>query len=1129
MNQKLTGMRETAMTQQENGSCKIKGPHAAVFLSPQQYQAVIFDMDGVVTQTAKVHAAAWKKLFDAFLQANAARTGKPFVPFDIESDYLNYVDGKAREDGIRSFLASRGITLPEGRADAPSAQDTVASLGQRKNRYFLEHLHTHGVEAYDSTVSLIQALRRNHIKTAIISASKNCQEILQAAKLTELFDTRVDGLDAQRLHLPGKPQPDIFLQAAKQLDVSPEKAVVVEDALAGVQAGVAGHFGLVIGVDRDHQSQALKAQGADVVVDDLCQVSLCEKEESSLHHSNLQKPDGDLQEWSLIYDEYVPGEEGRRETLCALGNGYFVTRAAASESRADSVHYPGTYLAGGYNRLQSHVNDRDVENEDLVNFPNWLVLRFRIHDKNWDEDWIDLDHVDILSYQQCLNLKEGVYYRDVHFRDAHNRQTKLSERRLVHMAYAHYAALEVTFTPVNWFGSITIHTALDGTVINDNVKSFRFLNKKHLESLQTSLLDDESIFLKVQTNQSEIRMAQAAKTVIFQDGERSLAPRNTLQNPGYIAQEITVNVTQDQPVRVEKLVMLYTSRDNAISECGYEAQRLITQIPAFKELFESQVSTWRHLWDWFDIGMETQDIGMQKKASLVLRLHAFHFLQTLSVNSMGLDVGVPARGWHGEAYRGHIFWDDILVFRFLNLRMPYLIASLLTYRYRRLDEARRLAKESGYRGAMFPWQSGSNGQEETPTMYLNPLSTGWIEDNSHLQRHVNSAIVYNIWQYYEVTGDTDFLFSYGAEMILEIARFWASMATYNKALDRYDINGVVGPDEFHDRYPDDNPKPGLKNNTYTNVMAVWTLCRALDVLEILAEDYKKLLCDKLHLLPDEIRHWDDLSRKMRITYLQEEGSEEAILNQFEGFETLQELDWDQYRKKYGNVQRMDVILNAEGESPNRYKVLKQADVLMLFYLFSYDELNLIFQRLGCPFSREMIPKCIDYYQKRTSHGSTLSRVVYSWVLSRMDRARSFALFIEAFESDLNDIQGGTTPEGIHLGAMAGTIDIVQRCYTGLVAKESVLWFNPRLPKQITSIRFVMHYRFHALRIELTQKQLKITALQGVAHVIKIGFENRVYELKAGHSKVFKLENGQKRIVPEASKKATQATEPAYSK
>src|SRR5688500_10661149 len=219
---------------------------------------------------------------------------------------------------------------------------------------------------------------------------------------------------------------------------------------------------------------------------------------------------------------------------------------------------------------------------------------------------------------------------------------------------------------------------------------------------------------------------------------------------------------------------------------------------------------------------------------MLLRLNMFHLLQAVSLNSIGLDIGIPARGWTGEAYQGHIFWDELFIFPFLNYRVPEITLSLLLYRYRRLGEARAAARSAGLQGAMFPWQSGSDGQEETQELNLNPRSGRWVPDNSYLQRHVGSAIAYNVWQYFQVTCDIEFLQFHGAELILEIARLWSSLAHFNETRGRFEIHGVMGPDEFHEGYPG-APPAGLRNNAYTNVMAVWVMLRALDVLKLLPD------------------------------------------------------------------------------------------------------------------------------------------------------------------------------------------------------------------------------------------------------------------------------------------------------
>jgi HAD superfamily hydrolase (TIGR01509 family) len=226
----------------------------------------------VLTQTARVHAAAWKEMFDAFLRARAGRASEPFVPFDALGDYDEYVDGKPRYDGVRSFLASRGIELPEGGPDDPPDAETVAGLGNRKNELVLELIRRDGVEAYEGSVRYVHAARDAGLRRAVVSASANCQDVLAAAGIEDLFEVRIDGVVAQQEHLAGKPAPDTFLAAARALGVDARQAAVFEDALAGVEAGRAGGFGLVVGVDRVGQADALRAHGAEIVVSDLSEL-----------------------------------------------------------------------------------------------------------------------------------------------------------------------------------------------------------------------------------------------------------------------------------------------------------------------------------------------------------------------------------------------------------------------------------------------------------------------------------------------------------------------------------------------------------------------------------------------------------------------------------------------------------------------------------------------------------------------------------------------------------------------------------------------------------------------------------------------------------------------------------------
>ncbi len=240
----------------------------------KEFEAVFFDLDGVLTDSARVHTTCWKQLFDEYLEARAARLGEAFVPFDPGDDYIEYVDGKARIDGTRDFLASRGIELPEGQAGDPPETETIHGLSKRKDGLFVKVLRSQGIEAYETSRTLVQQLRRAGIRTAVVSSSHNCEEVLEVAGMGGDFDARVDGVVIDEMGLNGKPAPDCFLEAARRLDVAPERGVVIEEALSGVQAGVAGAFGLVIGVARKGNADALREHGAQVVVEDLGELPL---------------------------------------------------------------------------------------------------------------------------------------------------------------------------------------------------------------------------------------------------------------------------------------------------------------------------------------------------------------------------------------------------------------------------------------------------------------------------------------------------------------------------------------------------------------------------------------------------------------------------------------------------------------------------------------------------------------------------------------------------------------------------------------------------------------------------------------------------------------------------------------
>jgi len=477
-------------------------------------------------------------------------------------------------------------------------------------------------------------------------------------------------------------------------------------------------------------------------------------------------------------------------------------------------------------------------------------------------------------------------------------------------------------------------------------------------------------------------------------------------------------------------------------------------------------------------------------------LHLYHLMVAASPNNATIDAGIAARGLHGEAYRGHIFWDELYIMPIYDLFFPEVAKSILNYRYRRMDKAREYAIEHGYQGAMFPWQSGSDGREETQIIHLNPNSGEWGDDYSSLQRHISIAIAYNTWYYFQITNDVNFLEESGAEMFLEICRSWASKSQKDESTGLYSILKVMGPDEFHEEHKK-SPGGGLKDNAYTNIMVAWLFEKAVEILNMLSENSRKEITSKINLSNSEIESWKTISENINIPV-----SEEGIIEQFDGYFDLKELDWDAYRAKNGNIYRLDRILKAEGKSSNDYKLAKQADTLMTFYNIDEEDVTGILKNTGKNIPADYLKKNYEYYLNRTSHGSTLSRVVYAYLANLFgNKEERNKLYFEALQSDFTDIQGGTTAEGIHAGVMGGTVLMAISTFAGINLKTKYLKINPSLPQKWNSLKFNFWFKKNHYFIDLSHNQLKIKAKSEINEDVEIIFLNKKIILPANREKI----------------------------
>jgi trehalose/maltose hydrolase-like predicted phosphorylase len=550
--------------------------------------------------------------------------------------------------------------------------------------------------------------------------------------------------------------------------------------------------------------------------------------------------------------------------------------------------------------------------------------------------------------------------------------------------------------------------------------------------------------------------------------------------------EFTQRVQQGEFLRVQKIVALYHKAGQQEVDPLEIALEICKKYKTFDDVLEKSALRWEEIWDSIDIR-----IAGDRLAQKLLRLHLYHLMVTTSPLNGSIDAGIPARGLHGEAYRGHIFWDELFILPFYNLHFKEVARSILMYRYRRLEEARKYALEYGYQGAMFPWQSGSNGREETQVIHLNPVSGEWGSDHSSLQRHVSLAIAYNIWQYYHVTDDMQFMEEYGAELLFEICCFWASKSKLNRVTGRYEIIKVMGPDEFHEKYQD-TEEGGLKDNAYTNLMVAWMFEKAGELLASMDKEKKDALLERLRLTSGETERWNDIASRINLVI-----SGDGIIAQYDGYFDLKELDFEEYRRKYTNIYRMDRILKAEGKTPDEYKVAKQADTLMTFYNLSKEEVDRILERLDYRLPEDYLMKNLKYYLARTSHGSTLSRVVHAQLANLTgDHQLSWELYYDALTSDYNDIQGGTTSEGIHAGVMAGTVWVTLASFAGLDLHGDFPRFNPNLPEHWRKISYSFNFRGDDYECEVTRETIRIRVDSDKADSLKIGIMDQVFDLES---------------------------------
>jgi alpha,alpha-trehalose phosphorylase len=935
------------------------------------FDAVLFDLDGVVTRTARLHAAAWKALFDEFLRRRSVAGGEPFQPFDPEGDYVTYVDGRPRHEGVRSFLAARGVTVPEGApTDGPDAV-TVHGLGERKNALFTDRLRRDGVEVFASAVALIRSLRAQGVKTAVVTSSRNGREVLRAADLEDLFDARIDGLDADVFGLQGKPHPDPFLQSAALLGVPPGRAVVIEDAISGVEAGRRGGFGLIVGVDLGGNRDALVAHGADVVVADLGELAVADLD------AQLRRKRKLVVAWQIEQEGFDPAREHAMESLFTVGNGYLGVRGAFDQSLPGSQG--DLFIAGIYDRKHPERPYSEVEfigegrehdpYSELVSAPFPFRLRLTV-----DGHALDVDGPHAHAHRRLLDMRRGILYRDDVFETDVDRRIVVRSCRCASLADRHLLLQEITVRLENHSGVVD----LDASLADPDLA----VNHPHLTARDPGDID--------LTTEVHCFTTQASGFEIC------LAARMTLANSGRDAVRCRVPATIGETLTFRRFVVIYTSRDVGDPRCVATERLRALDWEEFDSALAAHTAQWEEIWEHADVRIAGSPATEQ-----ALRFNAYHLVSAADHDP---HVSVGARALTGRAYEGHVFWDvEIFKLPFYLHTCPEVARSLLLYRHYTLDGARRRARELGYRGACYAWESTVTGDDVTPTSIRLKTTGKEIPIFTGTQQlHVTAGVAYGLWRYWDATRDVELLRDAGVEILMETARFWVSRCTRDAS--HYHLRGVVGPDEYHH---------SVNDNAYTNWMARFNLEQAVWAVEWLRREFPQTagaLAERCGLTAEESNEWTSVARALHCPGPNADG----VIEQFEGFFDLEEYPLPKDERFKAPINRL-----FDWDRINQLKLIKQADVLMLCHLFPEA------------FPRDVVAASYRYYEPITDHGSSLSPGIHAAVAARLGfREDAERYWRESLWLDLSNVMANGAL-GIHPACMGATWQALVFGFLGL--------------------------------------------------------------------------------------------------
>ena len=707
----------------------------------------------------------------------------------------------------------------------------------------------------------------------------------------------------------------------------------------------------------------------------------------------------DATSWTITETEFDPARLNHQETVFTLGNGYLGTRGAFEEGYPGA--WPATFIHGVF-------DDVPIVYTELANCPDWLPLVVSVEGERFR-----LDQGEVLSYQRQLDLRRGVLSREVRWRSPTGRTVHLHFERLASLADPHVLVVRCQITPLDFEGHIEVQASLNGYSDNQGVMHWEWLDQGGA---------DDTVWLRVRTRHSAIELGMAARLLISELD----APVKACGCQGYPTLMATFPAGPGRTVTVEKMATVFTSRE--ADAPVQAAQEKLASLPEYPTLLTAHEAAWANVWQASDVVIEGDPT-----AQLAVRYNLF---QVLAAAPRHDDrVSIPAKTLSGFGYRGHVFWDtDIFIVPFLTFTQPALARNLLSYRYQTLPGARRKAREAGYEGAMFAWESADSGDEVTPRWVTGPqgeeLVRIWCGDIEH---HITADVAYAIWSYWQATGDDDWMRDYGAEVLLDTAVFWGSRAEYNAERGCYELTDVIGPDEYHEH---------VDNNAFTNRMVQWHLETALEALAWLRREHPSRAAElehQLDLTPERLGRWADIIGCMLVLHDPESG----LIEQFEGFFDLEDVNLADYEPR---TRSMHAILGIKGT--NQSQVLKQADVLMLFYL------------LRDHYDHQTLQVNWDYYNPRTDHayGSSLGPAIHAILACELARPEeAYEHFLRAALVDLDDVRGNAA-DGIHAASAGGLWQAVVFGFGGLRLTDAGPVANPRLPPNWTRLKFRLQHR-----------------------------------------------------------------------